>query len=208
MSATKNGHDMTMETFKAALASAKEYGHNHICLGGGEPTLHPDFEKMLFLAIGTVEDVFIITNGSQTDRALVLAKLAGKGVIGAELSQDQWHDEIDSEVVEAFTVHRDPHSYRGYRDATEDRRGIRTVRTVLRQGRGARKSFMKRHTTIVGCACDGDPHVDPMGNVHQCGCLDAPIVGDVFDGFEPLSDEHGDSWVCHRKVVKNLRCQE
>ena len=195
-----------METFKAALASAKECGHEYICLGGGEPTLHPDFEMMLLLAIATMEDVFIITNGSQTDRALALAKLAEKGVIGAELSRDEWHDAIDDDVVEAFTV-RKKQGY-SYGNESKDRRGIRTVRTILRQGRGARKSFMNRHKTIEGCACDSDPHVDPMGNVHQCGCLDAPIVGDVFSGFQPLFNDDGDTWVCHKEIAKKAAKEE
>jgi MoaA/NifB/PqqE/SkfB family radical SAM enzyme len=53
------------------------------------------------------------------------------------------------------------------------------------------------------CICDGDPFVRPNGNVHQCGCLDSPCVGNVFDGFEPLeyrSDkEYEDPWQCYKK---------
>jgi MoaA/NifB/PqqE/SkfB family radical SAM enzyme len=191
---------MTMETFKASLDAAMEYGYEHITIGGGEPTLHPDFEKMLLLAIATVEDVFIITNGSQTDRALALAKLAKKGVIGAELSQDEWHDDIDTYVVEAFT--KDP----GKKFDT-DRRGIRrSTGTIARRGRAARGSFIAEYETSDHCACYGSPFVDPMGDVHQCGCPKSPIVGDVVGGFDPLDDwDDGDTWQCYREAAKKAK---
>jgi MoaA/NifB/PqqE/SkfB family radical SAM enzyme len=197
MSATKKGHDMTMETFKSALDQANDYGYECITLGGGETTLHPEFEKMLFLAIVTVDDVFIITNGSQTDMALALAKLAKRGVIGAELSQDEWHDDIDPYVVEAFT--KDP----GKKFDT-DRRGIRrSLGPIARRGRAARKSFMAEYETSDRCSCEGNPFVDPLGQVHQCGCYNSPVVGDVVNGFDPLdNDDYGDTWQCYKEVRK------
>ena len=69
---------MDFDTFKKCL----EWGEDYISLGGGEPTIHPDFEKFLLTAISECEYVWLATNGKHTRRALLLAKLARSGVIG------------------------------------------------------------------------------------------------------------------------------
>jgi MoaA/NifB/PqqE/SkfB family radical SAM enzyme len=209
MSATRKGEDMAWETFKAAVDGWD--GGDGLTLGGGEPTLHPEFERFLFYALAQTDPseggLLVVTNGSQTERALTLALLAKRGVLAAALSRDPWHDPIDEKVVEAFTKNT-----RGnYYNTDTDYREIRDVsRGVLRVGRAARKSFTNYWETRNGCACDGDPVVDPNGNVHQCGCPKSPIVGNVFTGYESLTDgmqgnTNGEPWACYRDVQKFSR---
>jgi MoaA/NifB/PqqE/SkfB family radical SAM enzyme len=206
MAATSKGEDMPWETFKAAVDNAEG---DTVILGGGEPTLHPEFECFLFYALAHTEYVWLATNGSQTERALVLAKMAQRGIIGAALSIDQWHDPIDPRVIAAFTKVSRSKSYAV--DSQSDNREIRDVggmSSLSRVGRAARKSFVEEFDTRIVCACEGEPVVDPNGNVRQCGCPKSPIVGNVFDGFKPLGHDYDnqiDPWCCYRIVKKRLR---
>jgi MoaA/NifB/PqqE/SkfB family radical SAM enzyme len=156
-----------------------------IVLGGGEPTIHPKFEQFLFYAVANVEYVHVITNGKLTDKAIALARLANKEDsnnvchLSAELSQDDYHEEIDERVVAEFDDY------------------IRNTSSHLTNS--GRCDFGINDD----CICEGDPFVRPNGDVYQCGCEDSPKVGDVFNGFESLTD-HGDGeWSCHRECDKN-----
>ncbi|MFA5234782.1 MAG: hypothetical protein WC390_10315 [Sulfurimonas sp.] len=202
VSATKRGEDMSWETFKCAVDMADEYGE-YITLGGGEPTLHPDFDRMLMYAIAHA-NVYIVTNGSQTDRALALAALAKRGVIGCALSQDVWHDPIDESVVKAFT--KKP--FIKYNEVDNDEREIRDIGRyfngktsgVFRQGRAARRIFVENNLTEIGCACENEPFVRPSGKVYQCGCKNSPCRGDVFNGFSSEDASIFGEWRCYRKI--------
>ncbi len=168
VSATAKGQDMSMETYKQAI----ELGSQHGCyfvLGGGEPTLHPDFETMLMIAIAESDEMLplVVTNGSQTKRALLLAKLAKKGVIHAELSQDEYHDPIDDDVVYAFE------KIGAIRDNSNK---------LIKVGR-ATKLYAEGYKPVYEhvadqCSCD-TWQVFPNGKIKQCGCPRSPIVGHV-----------------------------
>jgi MoaA/NifB/PqqE/SkfB family radical SAM enzyme len=194
MNATSKGENMTWRTFKQAIAMSTGY----VCLGGGEPTMHPQFEKFLLHAIANTEDegVFIITNGKITERAIMLAKLAKSGVIGADLSQDEWHDEIDSEVIQAFTPSTRPPVYDRSDRSERDRRSIRRITSVMRRGRAASDVFNSAYETFDRCTCEGDAFVKQNGDVRHCGCEDAPVIGNVFDGWEEPEE-----WNCHKNIA-------
>jgi hypothetical protein len=150
MSATAKGRDMTMRTFRAALKCARETDEG-IFLGGGEPTMHPKFIEMLCLAIAHCHSevgVNLVTNGTNKEACRLMTKLAGAGVITAELSIDPFHDAIDPEVEGWF----------------EKNNAIRTVRTIMARGRG-------RHIagSVDKCACD-ELFVSPDGKLWMCGC--------------------------------------
>lgn len=104
---TDKGEDISLQDAKKAIDEASESGDLDITLGGGEPTMHPQFWEIAAYAVKTLDrvtecGVFVITNGKRTGDALALAWLADHGVLSAELSQDCWHDPIEEEVVEAF----------------------------------------------------------------------------------------------------------
>ena len=220
MAATKHGEDMSWDTFKCAIQQAEDY-EDAVALGGGEPTLHPEFEKFLMYAIAHKSRcVWLATNGSQKDRALAVAALAKSGIIGAALSIDEWHDPIDPKVVEAFTKKSATKWTSPNEDMRKacDQREIRTVTRITRVGRAATKTFTRSWETEIGCICDGDSFVDPAGNVHQCGCKTSPIVGNVRDGFISLVEQLGleertqdtnlEIWSCYKKIEKWQRSEK
>ena len=169
------GDDMPMAVLRAALPMCED----GCCLGGGEPTVHPLFEVILFEAIAACSEdedeggVLVITNGKIAKRAIMLAKLAKAGIIHAELSRDEYHEEIDPKVVEAFGGN-DERSLRRARLETDDNRGIRRVLSsrVVRSGRC--------DWGVEECVCEG-PIVEPGGSVRVCACDGSPILGSVLN---------------------------
>jgi hypothetical protein len=184
MSATANGSDMSLDVFRKGLEIATEYD-SFICLGGGEPTLHPQFELMLVEAMAAAADtgnpVFIVTNGSIKRRALLIAQLTKAKVIDGYLSQDQYHDPIDLDVVDAFT------KIDAIRDVTKG-----GTQEPLPAGRGYvlldepadRESWM--------CACT-EWVVRTNGSITQCGCDDSPEIGSVDTGIS-IAACPGECW--------------
>jgi hypothetical protein len=156
----KTGKHMTKEIFQKALEFCAERGETPF-IGGGEPTVHPQFWEFLGLLLGKanwfeLDMLSLITNGKNKKDALALATLARKGILSVELSQDEWHEEIDPQVVDAFTVKGEK------RD--NDLRGIRTVFFVSRTGRGKNIGHAKNQ-----CVCE-EMVIDPDGKIWACGC--------------------------------------
>ena len=101
---------------------------------------------------------------------------AKKGLIKAGLSQDEWHDPISQEVIDAFTGSR----------TWEDRRFLHKIKRPIKHGRcdwGDR----------IACNCCDKPFITPDGLVHQCGCPGSPVVGNAIDGYSPM----GGIWACY-----------
>lgn len=187
MSATNKGKHMSRKIWKQAIKIARE-NCGQISIGGGEPTLHPDFWEIMGSLMGIGEDVsiWLATNGSQTDTSLALAALAKKGVIGCALSQDSYHDKIDPRVIKAFT--REDVAYNRNMD---DAREIRNVdNKLIKAGRC--------EDGEEGCICP-DVFITPDGQVKGCGCADAPTFGNVFKYTLP---EDWDDGECSKNQVK------
>lgn len=175
-SCTANGQDMDIETVKAGLRLAADYG-DAVTLGGGEPTLHPKFWEILGLTLGNSNDEripYIITNGSQTEIAIALAGLAKRGVMGAALSQDPWHDPIDLEVRNAFIAGR---KVRNYGENYTDFRDVRETQAEQVQPLGRARRWGTNKS--ARCICPG-LFAKPNGDLCGCGCPDATPLGTVF----------------------------
>jgi len=199
---TAEGEDMSPEVYQAALARAEEYGAV-IAIGGGEPTLHPEFWNFLIDAItADVEDVWMATNGSITKTALKLAKLARKGVLGVALSQDYYHDPIDWEVIQAFKRDDDSAIFASDRDYND----LREIRDVTEQNpyraRQPGEGLAPFRNPEDGGARENCPCseiiVKPNGDVHLCGCVDSPKIGDVFNGWEVPENVDGCIYDCYQ----------
>lgn len=169
---------MSHEVFSHTLRMAAECGCA-VTLGGGEPTIHPLFWTFMgeLISLQHMWDCtpHIITNGSVTGTALALAALARRGIIGAELSQDAWHEPVAEEVVRAFTVDRSGGYTRG--GGGMDLRGIRTARSDLLIYAGRAKSMALDPQDK--CPCN-DLFVGPDGRVWVCGCK-KKLVGRALD---------------------------
>jgi len=186
-SATREGEDMSRETFLAALEYAGTHGEM-ITLGGGEPTVHPQFFDFLGLALAHnalhgASPLLVVTNGKRKDAALKLAAMAKQGMLYVELSQDDYHDPIAKEVVVAFTPTRN-RSYGYSEERSTDYRGIRdTSDRLIAVGRAVVENLGGED----GCCCE-DLLVAPDGTFYSCGCkhtamgtLDNPQIPDDYD---------------------------
>lgn len=168
---------MSIATFKNALQALDD---ESVSIGGGEPTIHPQFWEMIGLALGSCESVWLATNGKATDTALALANLAKRGVLGCDLSTDAYHEPVEPAVYEVFKRDSRPGEYIGNRQ-TDDMRGERDV------------TFQGTKEPIMAGRCDwgneGDCVcsefiVEPNGDVRGCGCFDAPCFGNVNNTVE------------------------
>ena len=156
------GRHMSMKTFHKALELCDD---GTIALGGGEPTLHPQFWEMFGLALGKAEEsLFIATNGTQTETAIALARLAKRGVVNAALSYDSYHDTsmVDERVLAAFRKN----NTRGFGQRDEDLREIRDhdSKRISAAGRGKNLSG-----SVDLCPCP-ELTVSPSGRIYHCGC--------------------------------------
>lgn len=173
-SCTAEGEDMSLDTVRAAIEWAEQHGHA-IYIGGGEPTLHPQFLDILVLLLSSDATLHgITTNGSHAKYAKMLFRL--RDVLGdVSLSWDQFHDEslVDAGIRELFD------SEYGH---------IKTVlpMSVAPVGRGAdlagfteESAIEERITSLgIGCLCP-DMHVKPSGDLYFCACPGAPCVGNI-----------------------------
>lgn len=191
---------MSLATFEAALAQCVDNGDIPF-IGGGEPTLHPEFEKFLMLAIAAALEVGdgsagIITNGGVTKRAMLIARLTKAGILSGSLSQDYYHDPIEQRVIDAFNS---LDSWAKFHDTSNGGQ-----REPLPHGRGLemlgldptdeedQDAIMAMNDDGSACICT-DIFVEPNGEIRQCGCADAPNLGNVRDGY--LNPAPGE---CHR----------
>ena len=185
-----DGVDMSKETFKAACKLAEEMGEI-ISVGGGEPTIHPEFWEFIGIALQHTSDtdggIWMATNGKETSTALKLADLARRGVLSVELSQDYYHEDIDPDVITAFTptkrgeyVSRYSEDCRGIRDVT-----LQGIRDPIPVGRAAEWA-----TSVLQCVCD-DLFIVPNGIIYACGCQ-KKNYGTVYSPVLP--EERPDQW--------------
>lgn len=186
---TAEGQDMSYETWVKALAFVLDWGGEAISLGGGEPTLHPLFWQILGESIANIDYVWLATNGSITNTALALAKMAQKGVIGCDLSQDSYHDPIDPKVLKAFTRETKSSGIDTFYVPTpaDDQRAIRNVE-------GREMCAGRCDWGVIDCVCE-DMIIMPDGTIKACGCDDAPTFGTVFEPRIP--DEWCFGQCCH-----------
>ena len=180
VSATSKGEDMSMEVFKAALGYAVDMGEQPY-LGGGEPTMHPQFWEFIGLSMGrdfgTDIPVGLTTNGKITDIALRLAEIAKIGAIVVTLSRDQYHEAISQKVIDAFTKHPSEREFYP-NDARDIRRRIADFQ-LSAIGRAKRLGYGVKGK----CLCDGMV-VKPNGDVMGCLCPNAYKAGNVLTGVD------------------------
>ncbi len=151
----------------------KDYGTT-ITIGGGEPTLHPEFEHFLILAIAASEEwdrPFIVTNGSHKERSLLILELTEKELVDGHLSYDQYHDMsmVDGVVFDGFRTIRN--------GLWGDESGYRDGPTLVATGRARQIEGAKKGD----CACQAT-FIQPNGVIRQCGCPRSPKIGHVKEG--------------------------
>ena len=170
-----NAEHMSLATYRKVLKLANAM-ESVICLGGGEPTIHPEFPRFLLMAMGApnVEGVFVATNGKVQDYAVALARIAGwQGeyqFLETCLSVDPYHEEVAARVYDEFEG-------RGHemRDVTQTYLGVANLGSAKKNGLGETDH----------CACQV-PFVNPHGDIFMCGCEGSLQIGHIADPIEDL----------------------
>jgi len=199
------GEHMKYSTWKRTLKFLENYhGTDYISLGGGEPTLHPRFWHILMDSICVTEPhgTWLATNGGVTERAVRLAKLAERGIIGCALSQDEFHDEIDEEVLHAFDVYGwETHGRKNtYFWDNMDYREIRCSSGKISAIGRAAETGVYTYPEEENHFCCGQM-IQPNGDIVMCACDNAPVLGNVYRGYDPEWKDLGD-WVdCYREFL-------
>lgn len=196
MSATRKGDDMDREVFVRGLEIAREYGEL-LTIGGGEPTIHPEFFEYLNKAMeyvgsrGIEGPILVITNGKikrTAERLLRIAEDERDCPLNVELSLDDWHDPIHPEIVRRFQSYEKQRENGHWRySGSYPKIGTRTVSQLVPVGRAADPA---RGLTInklgIECCCQ-TPLVDPSGDIWSCGCklhkLGTVWDENVLDGY-------------------------
>lgn len=168
---------MSMDVFEAALKCEPQGLFN---MGGGEPTCHPLFWDFLDVAIKYrgKGKVWLATNGKLAHHAMLLAGMVQRGEIRAVISDDQWHEPVRQDVMDLWR-------------ALGNQGKMKSIRTVSHPIKTGRCDWGDR-VTCNGC---GMPFIQWDGNVRQCACLDAPVVGNVFEGYRAMF-EGDEAWKC------------
>lgn len=188
MSATRKGDDMSREVFIKALELASEYGM-YLTLGGGEPTIHPEFfeyldKAMEYTRLGVEGPIFVITNGKvkrTAERLLRLVEDERDLPLHVELSQDEWHDPIHPDVVAKFSRYQKLRMNHRWSTGPFPKAGIRTVTSIVPVGRAADPVRGIQLNSLGIKCCRNAPLVDPFGTIWSCGCK-IHKLGTVWDG--------------------------
>jgi hypothetical protein len=172
---------MTIGIFHKIVQHTK----GHLCLGGGEPTIHPKFWEFLDLVWEYATDpleVGLVTNGSMTETTLKLAALAKEGKLACILSLDKYHAPIDPAVVQAFAGAPQGQAFAGAPQGYPYQGIFNTDYRAIRDAEGKESNNGRCDWGEEFCCCTG-AFVKPSGVIRACGCLDAPVIGHVQDGF-------------------------
>jgi len=193
---TGKGSFMSQAVFDKAIALAVNQG-DMVTIGGGEPTLHPKcLEWVMEAALALVDvamdmdapAVLIVTNGKKTASAVKLAKLSKLGIIQAELSQDEYHDEIEYSTIETFK------RYASIRDVTNEGRNA-----VIDVGRARESHEAGLLHVRDGCACD-TLFITPNGDFYGCGCKTKKLGNILTDEIPADYWEHANE--CQRELCE------
>jgi len=203
---------MDIETFKRAVKESDEIEDSGITIGGGEPTLHPQFWEFMGIALSAwcLDDLplFIATNGSNKDISMRLAHMAKRGLIHAALSVDDFHLGIDESVLKAFGYYRSRKQpswpYVGqYNTTPTDLREIRNVSSnVANIGRAVENGL----GVSDRCVCE-TPFITPTGEIYMCGCQEF-LLGDIFNGYAFPEGYHDLDERCSKEYFQMLEEEE
>lgn len=172
------GKTMSRGIAEALIDLCFNFGQT-LALGGGEPTLHPEFFEILDYSLSGDDSenyVWLATNGKQTKKTKKLLRIywgfeAEAEVTGdlsrlsIELSRDEYHEEISPEIIRYFENIGEP---------------TRFGNTAIRNGASREVSdagFAKENmiATTSDCCCSTLMFMAD-GRIKFCGCDDAPVI--------------------------------
>jgi len=199
-SCNKNGKHGDLSIIKDAISFARNYDNEMVAIGGGEPTLHPEFFDILAICMNSFDYIWMATNGSNRkamwrihnilqdcdyenfpedgwDYAPIIANTDKKLTVA--LSQDYFHDvfsnKVDEKIVDLWD-YKSNNRVNGYeiRNVTNSNNGVINIGRAKRTQVGM---------TDKNCICS-DLIIKPDGTIKMCGCPDSPTIGDIYVGIQ------------------------
>jgi len=148
---------MAVRIFEDGLALAKELDAP-VTIGGGEPTLHPEFWNLVDLAVRTMPKGYVgaVTNGYDEEAAMRLLQLHVDQLVEVDLSVDRFHEPISREVVRAYV----------------QKGRIRTTKKeyLLDMGRAHENGIGEIRLRGEPRCSTGEFFLPPDGELWSCGC--------------------------------------
>lgn len=211
-----SGEHMDFELAKRAIDLAECYGEL-ISLGGGEPTLHPRFFDILEYALSTNCDIWLATNGSQTETMFRLDNIMQHCDWESFECACEWEEDDDEHDCTCehpyITCRRDDQlsvelSIDPFHSPINER-----VLNIWRKTKEYRlRDVSKSFNGIVGmgraeengysgdhCICE-DYIIKTSGKVYLCGCKESPLVGSVDEGIQLEWSGHADCR-CYKQIL-------
>lgn len=177
--AHKKDQDMPPDVFLAAVLLAKKHG-DYITIGGGEPLLHDKFfdylDKVIELDLHGSSGIepLIVTNGKHKTRTwhLIDEYLECDKAIAVDLSQDKYHEPIDSGIV-AYFKRADERMKAARYSSMFNSKPYNSSIVSIRNGADRRVLAVGRGANITGashgCCCE-TLMVAANGDIFSCGC--------------------------------------
>ncbi len=161
---------MSTETFRRTLAflrsiALEKHLRLNITMGGGEPTIHPNFLEFLMMLearqkrLKQISKIEVITNGKYRPAVMeLLRRAAGNTHIRAGISRDPWHEPIDPEMIELWKKESLKHENIHFR-----------TDGIIRLNNRGRAETMENIERIEACSSN-ELFITPEGHLFACSC--------------------------------------
>lgn len=94
-------NSMSFDQWASVITQLKEMDCKMVALAGGEPLMHKEFFSILSLAVDTIEEVYVLSNGTLITQEIAI-RLAEKKIRGLQVSLDALnpalHDKIRGRI--------------------------------------------------------------------------------------------------------------
>ena len=201
----KNGKHGDINTIIDAISFARNFNDETITIGGGEPTLHPEFFKILDFCLRDFDYVWMATNGSQTKTMYRLANI----IDGCDYESFELEDYCNCDPDNREDCYCEPTeiinqedklsvalSQDCFHDLIDQRiKYLWTKRANIHKHSHYEIRDVSHHVIAEGrakktgsgweegCVCN-DMLIKPDGKIKLCGCKRSPVIGDVWSGIE------------------------
>jgi radical SAM protein with 4Fe4S-binding SPASM domain len=88
---------MSFHQWSSVITQLKEMDCKMLALAGGEPLMHKDFFSILSLATDTIEEVYVLSNGTLINQK-VATQLAEKKIKGLQISLDAFNPALHDKI--------------------------------------------------------------------------------------------------------------
>ncbi|MEI7620851.1 MAG: hypothetical protein WCJ57_04785, partial [Candidatus Falkowbacteria bacterium] len=141
--------------------------------------LNPDFIPMVEWALEYGANIWFVTNGSRVNkikRIIELQEIYNGGQLTFEVSEDPFHD---WKIQNRWVMHY-AHNHKLVRNTSD-------TGSLVKAGRA--NELGDSYNLREECNCS-DINVLPNGDVRLCGCLNAPIIGNVHSSWDTPEEYH------------------